>query len=171
FDIGAEYPGLIVMLVNGSYTNNTRFVTAHEVAHQWWYGVVGNDIYREPWIDEAFAQWSALLVEEHFAGAAAAERVYQQQVVRLAQRTKASCGLPITAYGSWNAYYAAVYGRGAQFLYMLRRELGDRAFFAGLQQYYAGNTYGIGTTAEVRAALEQSSGRDLGAMFRAWTAQ
>ncbi|HZG69810.1 MAG TPA: M1 family metallopeptidase [Herpetosiphonaceae bacterium] len=171
FDIGAEFPGLIVILVNGKHTAETRFVTAHEVAHQWWYGVVGNDIFREPWIDEAFAQWSALLVEEHFAGAAAAERVYQQQVVRLAQRTKAGCGLPINAYGSWNAYYAAVYGRGAQFLYTLRRELGDRAFFAGLRQYYADNTFGIGTTAEVRAALEQSSRRDLAAMFRTWTGQ
>lgn len=171
FDIGAEYPGMIVLLVNGGYTSDTRFVTAHEVAHQWWYGVVGNDIYREPWIDEAFAQWSPLLVEEEFAGPAAAERVYQQQIVRLAQRTKAGSGLPITSYATWNAYYAAVYGRGAQFLYTLRREIGDRAFFAGLRQYYADNTHGIGTTAKVRAAMEQSSGRDLGALFRAWTGQ
>lgn len=171
FDIGAEFPGMIVILVNGAYTSDTRFVTAHEVAHQWWYGVVGDDIYREPWIDESFAQWSPLLVEEEFAGPAAAERVYQQQIARLAQRTKAGCGLPITAYANWNAYYAAVYGRGAQFLYTLRRELGDRAFFAGLKQYYAENTYGIGTTAKVRAALEQSSGRDLGALFRTWTGQ
>jgi aminopeptidase N len=166
YDIGVEYPGLIYLLINGRYTDNTRFVTAHEVAHQWWYGVVGNDIFNEPWIDEAFAQWSPLLVEEFWAGPAAAERVYQTQIVRLAQRTSLPCGLSIYQYGAWNTYYAAVYGRGAQFLVTLRRELGDAAFFAGLQRYYADNTYSIGTTAEVREALERSSGRNLGELFR-----
>ncbi|MDQ5852011.1 MAG: hypothetical protein M3380_08065, partial [Chloroflexota bacterium] len=169
YDIGVEYPGLIYLLVNSGYTANTRFVTAHEVAHQWWYGVVGNDIFREPWIDEGFAQWSPLLVEERVAGAAAAEQVYQAQIVRLAQRARAPAGLSVTAYGGWNAYYASAYGRGAQFLYTLRRELGDAAFFAGIRRYYADNVHGIGTTAEVRAALEASSGRDLGALFKEWT--
>ncbi len=168
YDIGVEYPGLIYLLINGSYTDNTRYVTAHEVGHQWWYGVVGNDIYNEPWIDEAFAQWSGVLVEEYWGGRAAGERVYQAQVVRLAQRTSLPCGLSVYQYGSWNTYYAAVYGRGAQFLNTLRREIGDEAFFAALKQYYTDNTYGIGTTAEVREAMERASGRDLGSMFRQW---
>lgn len=30
---------------------------AHEVAHQWFYGVVGSDPYKEPWMDEAFAEY------------------------------------------------------------------------------------------------------------------
>ena len=169
FDIGVEYPGLIYLLVNGSYTAGTRFVTAHEVAHQWFYGVVGGDIYREPWLDEGFAQWAPLLVEERFAGAAAAEQVYQQQIVRLARRSKAPCGLGITAYGGWSAYYAAVYGRCSQFLYTLRKELGDEAFFGGIQRYYAANKHRVATSADVRAAFEASSGRKLGAIFREWT--
>ncbi len=168
YDIGVEYPGLIYLLINGKYTDNTRYVTAHEVGHQWWYGLVGNDIYNEPWIDEAFAQWSGVLVEEYWGGRAAGERVYQAQVVRLAQRTALPCGLSVYRYGSWNTYYAAVYGRGAQFLYTLRREIGDEAFFAGLRQYFADNIYGIGTTSEVRAAMEKASGRNLGPLFRQW---
>jgi aminopeptidase N len=32
-------------------------VVAHEVAHQWWYGIVGDDQYREPWLDEGFATY------------------------------------------------------------------------------------------------------------------
>lgn len=169
YDIGVEYPGLIYLLIDGSYTANTRFVTAHEVAHQWWYGVVGNDIFNEPWIDEAFSQWSPLLVEEFWAGPAAAEQVYQAQIARLAQRTSLPCGLSVYQYRTWNTYYAAVYGRGAQFLYTLRRELGDEAFFAGIRRYYADNTYGIGTTTEVREALERTSGRNLAPLFKQWT--
>ena len=169
FDIGVEFPGLIYLLVNGRYTEETRFVTAHEVAHQWWYGVVGNDIYREPWIDEAFAQYSPILVEEQVAGPVAAQRTYQRHVEQLASRSNAPCAMGLTTYASWNAYYAAVYGRCAKFLHTLRQELGDEAFFSGIRRYYADNKHGFGTTAEVRAALEAASGRELDALFKQWT--
>lgn len=168
FDIGVEYPGLVIILLNGRYTEDTRFVTAHEVAHQWFYGVVGNDIYNEPWLDEAFAQYSGMLVEEQWAGPAAARRTYDRHVARLAARTQLPVGLSIADYGTWNSYYAAVYGRGALFLHTLRGEIGDRAFFDGLRSYYTAHKYGVAYSSDVRAALERSSGRDLGPIFRRW---
>jgi aminopeptidase N len=168
YDIGVEYPGLVIILLNGRYTEDTRFVTAHETAHQWFYGVIGNDIYNEPWLDEAFAQYSGTLVEEQWAGPAAARRTYERQIVRLASRTQLPAGLSITDYGAWNTYYAAVYGRGAQFLYTLRGEIGDQAFFDGLRSYYAAHKYGVAHGADVRAAFERSSGRDLGPLFKRW---
>ena len=168
FDIGGEFPGLIYLLLNGSYTAETRFVTAHEVAHQWFYNQVGSDIYREPWLDESFAQYSPLLVEEQWAGAAAVEQVYQANIARLAKRATAPAGLGITSYASWNAYYAAVYGKGAQFLVTLRRTLGDEAFFAGIQRYVRDNQHGIAQTSDARAAWEAASGQDLRPLFKQW---
>ncbi|HEX6292048.1 MAG TPA: M1 family metallopeptidase [Herpetosiphonaceae bacterium] len=168
FDIGAEYPGLVVILLNGRYTQETRFVTAHEVGHQWFYGMIGNDIYHEPWLDEAFAQYSGILVEEQWAGKAAAARMYDQQVTRLSRRAKLPAGLGIGDYGSWNGYYASVYGRGAQFLAVLRGEIGDAAFFAGMRRYVSGHKYGIAHSDDVKEAFEQSSGRDLDALFKRW---
>lgn len=171
YDIGTEFPGLVVILLNGSYTDDTRYVTAHEVAHQWFYGVVGNDIFNEPWLDEAFAQYSGTLVEEDWAGPAAFARTYDRQIARRAARTKLPAGLSIYQYGTWNTYYAAVYGRGAQFLHMLRQEIGDEAFFKGVQAYYAQQKYGVARRADVLAAFEQSSGRDLDALFKRWLGQ
>jgi hypothetical protein len=49
--LGMEYPELV-------FTVPAADVIAHEVAHQWWYGLVGNNQYREPWLDESFAQYS-----------------------------------------------------------------------------------------------------------------
>jgi aminopeptidase N len=46
-----EYPELVFSIPAAD-------VIAHEVAHQWWYGLVGNNQYREPWLDESFAQYS-----------------------------------------------------------------------------------------------------------------
>jgi hypothetical protein len=55
---GMEYPQLIM-------TIPTPLVVSHEIAHQWWYGIVGNDEFEDPWIDEGFAQWSMFLPFEH----------------------------------------------------------------------------------------------------------
>ncbi len=168
YDIGGEFPGLIYMLLNKSYTADTRFVVAHEVAHQWFYGQIGDDIFREPWLDEAFAQYSPLLVEERWAGAAAAEAVYQRHIAGLARRATLPAGLSLAQYGTWNTYYAAVYGKGAQFLRVLRETVGDDAFFAGMQRYVRTYQFGVARTGDFRRAMEAESGRQLGPLFRQW---
>lgn len=47
---GMEYPELV-------FTQPDALVVAHEIAHQWWYGIVGDDQYLEPWLDESFASY------------------------------------------------------------------------------------------------------------------
>ncbi|MFD0636300.1 hypothetical protein ACFQ9X_36765 [Catenulispora yoronensis] len=54
---GMEYPNYVL-------ASAYRGAVAHEVAHQWWFGLVGDDQYRHPWLDEAFAEYSA----EQFEG-------------------------------------------------------------------------------------------------------
>jgi peptidase M1-like protein len=51
---GMEYPQLV-------FSNPVRYTVSHELAHQWWYGIVGDDEYAEPWLDESFATWSQYL--------------------------------------------------------------------------------------------------------------
>jgi hypothetical protein len=48
---GMEYPELI-------FAFPAPVAVVHEIAHQWWYGLVGDDQYREPWLDESFATFS-----------------------------------------------------------------------------------------------------------------
>jgi hypothetical protein len=45
-----------------------EWLAAHEVAHQWWFGVVGNDQIDEPWLDEALTQYSTMLYYEKAYG-------------------------------------------------------------------------------------------------------
>ena len=47
-----EYPTIV-------FTNPSAI--QHEVAHQWWYGIVGNDEFHDPWLDEGFATWTERL--------------------------------------------------------------------------------------------------------------
>jgi hypothetical protein len=53
---GNEYPGIVFL---GGPLFGEREVVAHEVAHQWWYAMAGNDQLAEPWLDEGIAEFSA----------------------------------------------------------------------------------------------------------------
>ena len=60
------------------------------------------------------------------------------------------------------------YQKGAWVLHMLRRKLGDEAFFRALRRYYQDHAGATATTDDLRHALEAESGLDLGAFFRQW---
>ncbi len=172
FDGGDEYPGMIIMTSDGQVDAGTRYVAAHEVAHQWWYGVVGDDIFHQPWLDEAFAQYSAIIYDEDMVGAAVAQSDWQREVVRRYQGALADGDLPvgraINQYPNFNVYYRTVYGKGAVFLRQLRHEVGDEVFFNALQSYFRQHRYGVATTMDVQHAFEVASGRDLAALFNTW---
>ncbi|GAB4208141.1 MAG: M1 family metallopeptidase [Roseiflexaceae bacterium] len=172
FDGGDEHPGLILLTSDRAVDNGTRYVAAHEVAHQWWYAVVGNDIYRQPWLDEALAQYSGIIYAEDSAGSATARADWEREVLRRYRGAindgDRPIGLGIAEYRSFNVYYRTVYGKGPVFLQRLRAELGDEAFFGALQRYYAENRHGIGTTEAIKRAFEQASGRDLTDWFKQW---
>src|SRR5205085_810999 len=61
---GMEYPGIVfVEMTPGSAYGrswaHTAALLAHELAHQWFYGIVGNNQWREPWLDESFATFAS----------------------------------------------------------------------------------------------------------------
>lgn len=117
------------------------FVTAHEVAHQWWHGLVGSDSRRDPFQDECLAQYSAMLYVAERYGEERARREADQQVaagyhmMRLMGREDAAVARPAAAFGDMLTYGGLVYGKGPFMYPALRALLGDRAFFAALRDY------------------------------------
>jgi hypothetical protein len=128
-------------------TSVAEFTTAHEVGHQWWHGIVGNDSRKHPWQDEAMAQFSAMLYTEDRYGPDRAKHETDMNV-RMAYAVMRMLGHadgPVDApAGSQSqvVYGGLVYGKGPFYLVALRKALGDAAFFAALQayakQYYLG---------------------------------
>lgn len=59
--VAMEYPELVL-------TPAHRFALVHEVAHQWWFGLVGNDEYNEPWLDEAMAEYTSASLPDRIGG-------------------------------------------------------------------------------------------------------
>lgn len=123
-----------------------EFTCFHEVAHQWWQGVVGSDPRRAPWVDEALAQWSAVYATELARGggadgrAAAAEAEanfvsLNYQGMRLAQVKDAAVARPADQFRSPLAYAGLVYGKAPLFFTHARALMGDQRFGAALREY------------------------------------
>ena len=98
-------------------------LTAHEIAHQWWYGAVGNDQVYEPWLDESFAKYSEVLFYER----------YHPDFVDWWWRNhihRRNSGGPLDAtiydFDDTPTYIDQVYAQGARFLADLRALMGDR---------------------------------------------
>lgn len=172
--LGVEYPGAIVMAL-GHYDPAEEFddptvisTVVHEVAHQWFYGTVGNDQLDEPWLDESLAQYATWRYWEEAQGDQAGSGFEAHLDSRWARVEFADIpiGLPVAAYQG-DEYGAIVYGRGPLFLGELAGVIGKERFDQFLSDYATRYKYGISTTAEFQAAAEEACGCDLTVEFDA----
>ena len=133
---GIEYPGHVMQ------GPNTVGVTSHEVGHQWFYGLVGNDQGRDPWLDEGLATWA----EARFDGS-----LDRYKAAVIPADAKNLVGQPMTYWTAHqDSYDPGVYVQGAQAL----AALGDPNLVdCALRVYVATNAYRIARQADlVRAA-------------------
>jgi hypothetical protein len=170
---GYEFTGMVYvdygLRVQGS-RSSYRYIVAHEVAHQWWYGLVGNDVVHEPWLDESLVSYAAAIYLERAAGEAEAAALIDSWVDQYGYPS--SDDPPVnsaaTRFGGWPTYRAATYYHGALFLARLRQELGDDAFFDLLRRYLARHRYGTGTTHDFLEVAQEMAGTDLTPLFQRW---
>lgn len=164
---GIEYPGLVLV---GIIDSNLAFEAAnvHEVGHQWFYSLIGDDQLLEPWLDEAAASYTEVLYYERTQGAGAAQEMINNAWTYLsyADDPTLPIGRPVAGYG--DDYGPIVYGKGALFFDALRRQLGDDVFFDFLHAYYDRYAYGFATTAGFQATAEETCACDLSALFSLW---
>ena len=135
---GMEYDGLIFLshafydYYTGDPQSNLSIIAAHEVAHQWWYGLVGNDQALEPWLDEALSTFS----EIYFYETAYPDltdwwwenRIYFHNPQGWVDST-------IYEAAGFYPYRDAVYLRGALFLGELRDLMGEEEYLEFLRAY------------------------------------
>ena len=118
-----------------------EFVTAHEVAHQYWHGLVGSDSRVHPFVDESLAQWSAALYLEDRYGAERARRDADMnvrmnyQLMRQLGHDDGPVDRPASFYGPTVRYAGIVYGKGPYYYNALREAAGDAVFFRAMRRY------------------------------------
>jgi hypothetical protein len=137
---GIEYPGAVLM----STRQDKDATLSHELGHQWFYGLVGDDQARDPWIDEAFATYA----EAVDRGTASSYTSLSRVPVAVRGRT----GEPMTFWEGRSGYFRGVYVQGAGAL-LRARATDPRLFDAQLRCYIAHNAHRIATPADVARDL------------------
>ena len=148
------------------------FFIAHEFAHQWWGQAVGWRNYHEQWISEAFAQYFATLYARHQKGNDTFVSMLRQMRkggIESSAQGPISLGYRLGHIrGESRVFRALVYNKGAAVLHMLRRLVGDEAFFDGLRRFYRDSRFRKVGTEDFRVAMEQETGKPLGRFFQQW---
>ncbi|MGW7414015.1 M1 family metallopeptidase [Streptomyces sp. NPDC054863] len=146
-----EFPGLVLV-----WTEADGGGAVHEIAHQWWYGAVGNDQYASPWLDEAFAQYAAELYWRSDTTTCWAD------LGDWARDTDAlTRSMGYYADGRRDGWSRVVYRRGACALHDLERTLGSPAMAAMLRGYARDHWQGVSTTADFKRAAQAATRKDL----------
>ena len=145
-------------------------VVAHEIAHQWFGDSVTESTWADLWLSEGFATYFAgLFIEKHEGDAAF--RDYLRAAANRYFSYEKQHNVPIHDTETQNLMRLLNpnnYEKGAWVLHMLRRRIGDEAFFKGLRYYYNAHREANATTEDLRGALEKSSGKALKEFFDRW---
>ena len=195
---GQGFPGLIYLstlaylknLPNSTNPANLQtelffqdVLQAHEVAHQWWGNRVTAATYRDGWLMEALANYSALLYLEKRKGAHAVELMlgtYRSDLL-----AKSESGQVVDSTGPIvlgprlensqepRAWRSIVYGKGSWIIQMLRRRMGDERFFSMLRELmtrYGGKEISTENFRELAAQFlpPKSDDPKLEAFFEQW---
>ncbi|MEI7581431.1 M1 family metallopeptidase [Runella sp.] len=149
---------------------NSDDVIAHELMHHWF----GNLVTCESWVhlslNEAFANYSEYLWNEHKKGTAEADlwsQGEQQQYLGEAEQKQE----PLIRYNYTDMedmFDSHSYAKGGQILHMLRKYVGDEAFFTASRNYLIRNAFGTAEVNHLREAFEEVTGEDLNWFFNQW---
>jgi aminopeptidase N len=150
---GMEYPNYVL---SSAY----RGAVAHEVGHQWWFGLVGDDQYRHPWLDEAFTEYSA---EEFQGGTSPAHNCDW-----IASDERMDASMDVYEKAGDGLYHDAIYHEGTCMLFDLEHTIGRDAMDQMLRALFTTFEYGVERPADVRAMADKVSGRDLSAFWAKW---
>jgi len=145
-------------------------VVAHEIAHQWFGDSVTESTWADLWLSEGFATYFAGLFVEKYDGEDAFREYMHNAALRYFGYEKRT-NTPIhdtTTIDLMALLNPNNYEKGAWVLHMLRRRLGDEAFFKGLRNYYNAHKSATATSEDLRAALEKASGKNLRQFFAHW---
>jgi hypothetical protein len=155
-----------------AFSNFPEFYLAHEIAHQWWGQAIGWKNYHEQWLSEGLAQYFAVLYAKERRG----DDVFHDALRHLRRwaMSQSDQGAVYLGYrlghikGDSRVFRAIVYNKGASVLHMLRRLIGDEAFFAGLRRYYNDHKYEKAGTEDLQRAMEAAAGQSLTRFFEQW---
>lgn len=175
---GMEYPNLIMISTDITDQANYLNVIVHETAHQWWYGLVGNDEYLYPWLDEALTEFSTLLFYDNNEG-------YELTHAEMININKENYTLFVTVYtdvlgtidtsmravnlySTEPEYTYCIYVKGTLMYESLYQLIGKDKFCSSLKTYFQNNKYTNANPQDLIDAFNSTCKQDFNNFFDSW---
>ena len=175
---GMEYPELVY--VSDAIANHDDYmnVIIHETAHQWWYGLVGNDEYRTPWLDEALTEYCTILFYDwndeysyNHSDMITASKENYTLFVTVYRDVLGDLDTSMRAVDEYNTepeYVYCIYVKGVLMHESLYSLVGEKDFVRSLQRYYANYRFSNATMCDFVKCFEEECGMSLSSFFDSW---
>jgi aminopeptidase N len=156
-----------------AYENRANTIL-HEMAHMWFGDLVTMRWWDDLWLNESFAEWAAhwaaaegTQYTESWTAFCSGRKAWGYRQDQLSSTHPISCDIPDVQAVEVN-FDGITYAKGASVLKQLVAYVGEDAFLSGLRIYFKTHAHGNTTLPDLLHALEEASGRDLGAWARQW---
>jgi hypothetical protein len=177
---GMEYPGVVfvaepqealegfpilpeLLSHAGLADASRRYIVGHEVAHQWWYASTGSDQVREPWLDEALAEFSTRTWLESEEGG---DRTWVLTNLSLPRNPAPGVVTRSThAFRDNTSYFREIYLGGSEVLMEMREAVGRRSVDQILFTWHQRTRGGLASVADFAATVRDVGGADAAAVL------
>ncbi|HOO22777.1 MAG TPA: M1 family metallopeptidase [Clostridia bacterium] len=173
-DAGMEFGRLVFIADDISDLEDT---IVHEIAHQWWYGMVGNDSINEAFLDEGLATFSTLYYYKQIYGQEKYKKKFKEvadsyilyERIQDMRNTGADLSINKSIYDFTDYQYdMLVYKKGAMMFASLMETMGEEKFTKALCTYVKDNRYCIAATEDLIKALSGAYGADISGYVNGW---
>ena len=176
---GMEYPNMIMISdavdIQSDYIN----VIVHEVAHQWWYGLVGNNEFDYGWLDEGLTEYSTVLFYEQnpsygvdtdllIKNTTNSFTTFVEVYNKVFGTADTTMNRALDEYNNESEYVYIAYVKGMLLFDSVKEIMGYDKFISALQEYFDSNKFKIATPETLISAFEKSSGDKLSSLFESW---
>ena len=176
---GMEFPNLV--LISDSLFSYETYTTViiHEIAHQWWYGLVGNDQYNYGWLDEGLAEFSTALFyekkpeynitrEQMTLRNQSNYKVFETIYTDVLGSVNTTFNRALDEFANEQEYVYTSYVKAYLMYDSLYEYLGEKKYLKCLKYYFSNNKYKFATPESLIACFEKASGRNLESFFYSW---
>lgn len=169
---GMEYPNIVFISDSIDDENEIKKVIVHEIAHQWWYGIVGNNEIKEAWLDESLSEYSTALFfganpefgisyGDFVNEALSSYMLYVDVVQTLRGDVNTKMNLAVNEYQNDYEYSYMVYVKGVIMFDSLKNMVGEKKVIAGLREYYKNNKFKFASSDDFYLAFSKACHSDL----------
>jgi len=176
---GMEYPNMVIISDDVTDINDYINVIVHETAHQWWYGLVGNNEYDYGWLDEGLTDYSTALFyknnpeyginfDDIIKNTTNSYVTFVEVYTKVLGSVDTSMTRNLSEYDTEPEYVYMAYVKGVLLFDSLRENVGEEKFINTLQKYFKDNKYKNATPDDLIGAFEKNLCCEMRGFFDSW---